>query len=193
MKQPSARSELSETPRLLVVIAIGMAVCILDLRLDIWSLGERTGFDVLNDAAGMLFVVVGVLGLNRLKVDALYDNSMAAIAGVAMFWFLATIVEQLNPEWLAELGPVGLVLDLVALFAALAFCLLLRHLYLSLGYVGVGRSWLVTAIVLGFCFLGAQLVLALFREQAHLALPILALLAFSRFLASIVKVAVASG
>jgi len=117
----------------------GGLICVFDFKIN--------GFDLLNDAAGMVMVAVGVSRLAGTVVNARYEAAMSFVRVVAVLAVIVAVVTQLpfNP---GPLGSFGFqVFGLVELAAIVVFCVAMRWFCEEAELAAPAASWRTTTLL----------------------------------------------
>ena len=152
----------------------GGLLCILDFNVFVQLGNQRSSFDILNDALGMMLIAGGVIVLAAQKVDPLYDWLMSSVSAVAFVFTVGAFVKQLQPEFFLRVQPLMPFFRVIGLASTVAFCVSMHRLSGTLSAWTIERSWKITCSLFVFCVLVPGVILATLTLLVPTGAPLVA-------------------
>jgi hypothetical protein len=162
------RATLLEAVTPLRLIFWGGLLCVFDITISSTTNGYGFKFDILNDAVGVLLILIGVVKLMNFSVDQRYDTAMQFVLVVTVVALLDAIRAHFIMP-LPNLVSFALsVFGIVRLVAVIVFCVAMCWLCQSRRLPESAASWVVTTwlfvliylLPLGFFYLAAAIAIA---------------------------------
>jgi hypothetical protein len=119
----------------------GGLLLVLDFTVSTQQGNEGFHFDFLNDFAGALLVLIGVLRVIRQRLDRRWQGALVAVAGVAFVtcgWTLLNHAIFPRPRLLAALESLSALAELASI---LVFCAAMRSFCRSARETALAASW----------------------------------------------------
>jgi hypothetical protein len=131
----------------------GGLLCVFDFNFSSTSNGAGFTFDFLNDAAGMILIVLGVTRLSNLPVHYRYARAMTFVRVVSWLALLNAIRLHFILRW-PQLIQFGFeIFGLVTLVATVVFCIAMRWFCEYAGLERAASSWSLTTKLFAFIYL----------------------------------------
>lgn len=165
IRPPQAKLLLAVTP--LRLICWGGLLCIFDITFSTTVNGRGFKFDILNDALGVLLILIGVVKLTNFVVDAGYSVAMRFVVAVTVLALLDAIRAHVIMPLPDPLSFALSIFGFVRLVAVVVFCVAMRWLCQSRQMPESAASWQVTTWLFVLIFL---LPLGLFYLAAAFAI-----------------------
>ena len=142
-----------------------------------WARGELWRVDILNDAAGMVLIAVGVFRLRWIRVHPAYRDNygsfMRLVKAVTVIGIAEAVMNHFVFEHLLILDIFVAIYRMTQLAAICLFCIAMRWLFREANLPGTLNSWKVTMIlfvgvvVTPLAFYFFSVFLTLMAEAAH--------------------------
>jgi hypothetical protein len=138
------RSKLLTAVTPLRLIFWGGLLCIFDLSVSHTTNGYGFKFDILNDALGVLLILIGVVKLTKFSVSEGYSWAMRFVVTVTVVALLDAIRAHVIMPLPDAVSFALSVFGFVRLVAVVVFCVAMRWLCQSRRLPEAAASWLVT-------------------------------------------------
>lgn len=134
----------------------GGLLCVFDFKFNQVSNGQGYSFDILNDALGVLLILVGVIRLRAIGpapgLAHRPSGKLAFAAFVAVLALLKAVHGHLIYRVPDEMSLVLTAVSLLSLAAILGFCTAMQEMCRDWGLVRSQGKWGTTAILFGFIY-----------------------------------------
>lgn len=134
----------------------GGLLCVFDFRFNQVSNGQGYSFDVLNDALGVVLILVGVIRLRGIGPAPGLAHRPSGKLGFAVFVAVLALLKAIHGHMIYRV-PIGMNLvltavSLLSLAAILGFCTAMQEMCREWGLVRSQGKWGTTAILFGFIY-----------------------------------------
>lgn len=150
------------------LIVWGGLICVFDVTFRGTFNGEGWKIDIINDLVGMLMITWSVYQLCKIRLHDRYRTAMVFVTILAMF----SCLDEFHRHFIDDTPPLvsffHSVLGVLAMAAAVVFCVAMRWLCSETGLQSSERSWRTTTVLfvliylipLGLCYCASAIAIA---------------------------------